>query len=124
MKLKKIEKSKTQIPEWNDNLKEPVEEQVILNWGSFPSAEQIETYKAFKYDDEGNVILSYRSGKLLRDHLDSIENLTDGDGKKIITPADLCNHKDPRFSDLIAEARNYGLKKEEPISEGESEALK
>ena len=120
MKLNPVEKSKRQVPDWLDNLKQKPEDQVTLYWKSFPTAGDVSTYKAFKYDTHGNVQLDYNDIMLLKKHLDHIDNLEIG--KPIITPEDLLNSTDLRLESLVSIARNYAIKDDEDLTEGENEA--
>lgn len=120
MELKPVEKSKQQIPNWNGNLKLPIDQQVVLCWKSFPKPVDMGKYKSFFYGADGELHIQYNNRAIFEDHLDHIENLKIG--TPIKTAKDLLEHDDARLELLIVLGRNYALSVGEEMDEGESEA--
>jgi hypothetical protein len=122
MKIRAVEKEKIFIPEWNDNQNQPIDEQIRVNLKGFPSAGDKTKYMTLSFGDKGTNV-AYAERSILRAFVKSIENLEYND-KVVMTSDDLLNSDYIGFTPLVSEIRDYIMKEQEPIPEGESEASK
>ena len=120
MDIRVIEKEKLFTPTWHNNKDQPVGKQIRVLFKSFPAAADLPTYKK-EYWKGGKLVQEYNDVGLLMTHIEKIENLT-YQGEKIIKPQDLMLSGWMGFYPLIEEIRDYALKIEQEITEGESEA--
>lgn len=116
MELKSINRSKEFIPEWRDNRKQKIEDQVKIHFKRFISSGEYGLYKTYAMKS-GSVEVIYKDIELIVAHVDRIENLSIG-GVAIDTPVKLCDFEDIRMHSLITEIRKH-LTKGEEIEPGE-----
>ena len=117
MELKSINRSKTFIPEFLDNKKQPEDKQIKVTISRFPSGGEMGLYKTFRLKG-GSVEVVYVNIDMMISHVGKIENLSIG-GVAIDDGIKLCDHQDSRLYDLIVEIRSYLLKDSEELEQGE-----
>ena len=122
MKLRAVEINKKFIPEFNDNKKLPVNEQLVIHFGRIPGTSEKMTYKTFKFDSSGTMQLSYNDNLMLATFVSKVENLELDNGNKIKDGKDLATASHPALEKLFTEIRDYLFPDEGEFEEGESEA--
>ena len=118
MKLRAIKIDKRFIPEWNDNKKQPANEQVIIEFSRIPATSEEQNYKGIKMDSYGNMQLTYNDNMLIASFVSKVSNLEIGD-EKIKTGAELATANNPLLKDLFTEIRAYLFPTDEDLTAGE-----
>jgi len=118
MKLRAIKIEKRFIPEWNDNKKQPANEQVIIEFSRIPATSEEQNYKGFKFDSSGTMQLVYNDNMLVSTFVSKVHNLEIGD-EKIKTGAELASANNPLLKDLFTEIRAYLFPSDEELTAGE-----
>ena len=118
MKLRAIKIDKRFIPEWNDNKKQPANEQVIIEFSRIPATSEEQNYKGFKFDSSGTMQLVYNDNMLISSFVSKVSNLEIGD-EKIKTGAELATANNPLLKDLFTEIRAYLFPADEELTAGE-----
>jgi len=118
MKLRAIKIDKRFIPEWNDNKKQPANEQVIIEFSRIPATSEEQNYKGFKFDSSGTMQLVYNDNMLVSTFVSKVHNLEIGD-EKIKTGAELASANNPLLKDLFTEIRAYLFPSDEELTAGE-----
>ena len=118
MKLRAIKIDKRFIPEWNDNKKQPANEQVIIEFSRIPATSEEQNYKGFKFDSSGTMQLVYNDNMLISTFVSKVSNLEIGD-EKIKTGAELATANNPLLKDLFTEIRAYLFPSDEELTAGE-----
>jgi len=124
MKIKSIRKEKTFIPEFNGNRDLAPKDQIVVNIKDFPGIEAIGKIKLFKYDADGNVIINYNNGYLLKNFIGSIKNidLSEFGYDPVTNGSSLADSKCLELEPIVSEIRIYLLDTAEVLDEKESEA--
>ena len=118
MKLRAIKIDKRFIPEWNDNKKQPANEQVIIEFSRIPATSEEQNYKGFKFDSSGTMQLVYNDNMLISTFVSKVHNLEIGNDK-IKTGAELATANNPMLKDLFTEIRAYLFPADEDLTAGE-----
>lgn len=123
MKLRAIKIDKKFIPEWNDNKKQPANEQVTIEFSRIPSTSEEQNYKGFKFDSSGTMQLVYNDNMLIASFVSKVNNLEllneDGSEQKIKNGSDLATTNHPALKELFTEIRAYLFPAEEDLTPGE-----
>lgn len=120
MKIRSLVKEKEFIPKiWgNEDLKK--EDQIVVNIKKFPAVEDLGKIKAFKYDADGNVIINYNNGYMLKNFVGSIKNIeVDGD-EQITNGSSLASTNILELEELVSSIREFLLETSEVVTEGEN----
>ena len=118
MKLRAIEISKKLIPEWNDNKKLTVDEQMTIEFTRIPATSEIGNYKVFKFDSAGNFQIVYNDNLLVSTFVGKITKLQLGE-EEIKTGVNLATATHPKLQSLFTEIRAHLFPEDEDLTAGE-----
>jgi hypothetical protein len=125
MEIKRIEKKKKFIPKFNGNRDLPEEAQVVVNIKKYPALQDLGKIKAHKFDADGNVMINYQDGYLLKNFIGSISNLDKDEklpeGEDLVTNGSSLAKSTATFLEgLVSEIREHLLETAEVLDEKES----
>ena len=118
MKIKSVVLEKEFVPEFNGNKELPKGEQIVVEIKKHISNVQLAQYKKFVFKDGGTVV-EYDDVSIMAFHIGNLRNLEDDNGA-IKTGVDLADSTNKLLYPLMVEIRQYLLKVEETLTEGES----
>lgn len=123
MRILQTKKENSFKPEFNENLKLPLKEQVEVFISDWPSNGELGIYKQASFArGTGEVTVTYKDDLLLTRCVGKITNLELSDGTKITTGAELASTTNRLLVPLIVEIRDKLLYSLELLSQEEKKA--
>jgi len=108
------------IPEFNENKKLPLAEQIVVEIKAHISNLQLSKYKSFIFVD-GATKVEYDDTSIMINHVGNLRNFEDGNGK-IKNGIELADSTNKLLYPLMIEIRNHLINESELLPEGESKA--
>ena len=118
MKLRAVKIEKKLFPEWNDNKKQTVDEQLSIEFSRIPATSEMGNYKTYKFDSGGNIQIVYNDNLMISTFVSKVNNLEIGDSK-IKTGVELATASHPKLQGLFTEIRSYLFPDDEDFTAGE-----
>ena len=123
MKLRAVKIEKKLFPEWNDNKKQTVDEQLSIEFSRIPATSEMGNYKTYKFDSGGNIQIVYNDNLMISTFVSKVNNLEivsdSGDVAKIKTGVELATASHPKLQGLFTEIRSYLFPDDEDFTAGE-----
>jgi hypothetical protein len=125
MKLRSVRIDKRFVPEWMNNKKLPVSEQVVIYFSRIPGTSEKQNYIDYSFNSKGQMSISYNDQMLVSSFVSKIDNLEidiSGSLEKIKNGVDLSQAAHHGLPGLFTEIRDYLFPSDEEIPAGESKA--